>query len=130
VIENLPPELRARILVDDCWIWTGGITSKGYGKVMRGSKRKSVHVVVYTLLIGPISAGNELHHTCRNRRCCNPAHLQSLTRAEHNKLEPRGTNGNEKKTHCPKGHPYDEANTYLWHNARYCRACTRERIRT
>lgn len=27
------------------------------------------------------------------------------------------------RTHCPAGHPYDEANTYRHGNHRYCRAC-------
>jgi hypothetical protein len=34
------------------------------------------------------------------------------------------------KTHCPHGHPYDEANTYRPKNGqRACRACSRERQR-
>ena len=27
------------------------------------------------------------------------------------------------KTACPRGHPYDEANTAIMHGSRYCRAC-------
>lgn len=30
---------------------------------------------------------------------------------------------NEQKTHCPKGHPYDEENTYLYRGRRNCRRC-------
>lgn len=30
---------------------------------------------------------------------------------------------NRKKTCCRLGHPYDEANTYLFRGARYCRRC-------
>jgi hypothetical protein len=33
------------------------------------------------------------------------------------------------KTHCPKGHLYDEENTYRWRGQRHCRACARERNR-
>lgn len=36
----------------------------------------------------------------------------------------------ERVSHCPKGHPYDEANTYIRKNrhfSRACRACARER---
>lgn len=33
---------------------------------------------------------------------------------------------NRNKMHCPEGHPYDEANTYRFGNARYCRICRRE----
>jgi hypothetical protein len=41
--------------------------------------------------------------------------------------------GRERKTHCAKGHPYDDANTY-WHknwkgyDCRGCRACVREAV--
>jgi hypothetical protein len=30
------------------------------------------------------------------------------------------------KTHCPQGHPYDEANTRLCHGSRFCRQCDSE----
>jgi hypothetical protein len=30
------------------------------------------------------------------------------------------------RTHCPKGHPYDEGNTYRHGTHRYCRACNAE----
>jgi hypothetical protein len=30
------------------------------------------------------------------------------------------------RTHCPQGHPYDEANTRYWRGQRRCRACTDE----
>jgi hypothetical protein len=27
-IADLPPQIRSKILVDDCWIWNGGVTPK------------------------------------------------------------------------------------------------------
>jgi hypothetical protein len=33
------------------------------------------------------------------------------------------------KTHCPSGHPYNEANTWHYRDRRYCRACHRARVR-
>jgi hypothetical protein len=33
------------------------------------------------------------------------------------------------KTHCPKGHPYDEANTYRYLGWRFCRSCRNARSR-
>lgn len=32
---------------------------------------------------------------------------------------------NRPKTHCPKGHPYDQANTYWSAGHRKCRSCLR-----
>lgn len=47
------------------------------------------------------------------------------------KNRPRsGVHWQAAKTHCPEGHPYDEANTYVSPNGgRNCRACTRVRNR-
>lgn len=33
------------------------------------------------------------------------------------------------RTHCPKGHPYDEENTYRHGGHRYCRRCNADRMR-
>jgi hypothetical protein len=33
------------------------------------------------------------------------------------------------RTHCPEGHEYDEANTYMHYGKRRCRACHREQVR-
>ena len=44
---------------------------------------------------------------------------------ETGKLASRGAQGSHEreKTHCPKGHPYDEENLYVYNGFRYCRAC-------
>lgn len=46
-------------------------------------------------------------------------------------LVPQAVNVNARKTHCPVGHPYDEANTRRVAHGngrlRICRACERER---
>ena len=39
--------------------------------------------------------------------------------------EPRWAAENRAKTHCPKGHPYDAANTYAVYGRRRCKACAR-----
>lgn len=39
---------------------------------------------------------------------------------------------NQKKTHCPAGHPYNKNNTYFFNGPygikRQCRACSRSRM--
>jgi hypothetical protein len=49
-----------------------------------------VHRDVYEQLVGPIPEGLVLDHLCRNRSCCNPAHLEPVTTAENVR---RGLNG-------------------------------------
>lgn len=38
-----------------------------------------------------------------------------------------GTNHEVNKTHCPRGHEYNEENTYVWGRKRMCKACWKER---
>lgn len=83
------PELLAHVRFDPdgCWAWTGAIDGRGYGNVGRIhlGRRKNwiVHRLVYELTRGEIPAGHEVHHTCEERRCVNPAHLEAVTRLEH-----------------------------------------------
>lgn len=41
-----------------------------------------------------------------------------------------GTNWQKRKSACPSGHPYDEANTLRYGRRRYCRTCRDIRNRT
>lgn len=111
----------ARITVNgECWEYPVGRGSR-YGTVSRGRSTLLAHRVVYEALVGPVPDGLELDHRCRNRACVRPSHLEPVTHQENMR---RGHWGS--RTHCPKGHPYDEANTYRIPsrpNNRYCRIC-------
>jgi len=69
-----------------CWLWIGPLRN-GYADFHRGHSPhyQTVfgHRYVYELMRGPIPAGRQLHHVCRNRSCVNPAHLEVLTPDEH-----------------------------------------------
>lgn len=109
-----------------CWHWTGA-TSNGYGRV-RVDVDRPAHRFAYELLVGPIPDGLVIDHLCRVRHCVNPAHLEAVTNAE-NILRGNGFSARHaRKTHCPKGHPYDEANTLIRADgSRNCIACGRDR---
>lgn len=109
-----------------CWRWKGQISNGGYGLMSltrKGHQRMmSAHRVSYMLLVGPIPDGLTLDHLCRNRWCVNPDHLEAVT------LQVNMSRGaHALKTHCPQGHPYDEANTYMNGSSRDCRACRNAR---
>jgi hypothetical protein len=112
---------------DECWPWIAGRNSQGYGAFYWNHKRGGAHRFSYEMHNGPVSGGMELDHLCRNRLCVNPAHLESVPKAV-NILRGDGAPARcARKTHCPKGHEYDEANTIHYRGGRYCRACQSEK---
>jgi HNH endonuclease len=125
--------ILSRLLIDPetgCVEWTGPRGQYGHGLTWFDGRTRKVHRVVYEMFAGPIPDGLVLDHLCQNPPCCNVTHLEPVTHKE-NILRGTGLAAvNAAKTHCPAGHPYDEANTF-WRTcgARLCRACHRERTR-
>jgi hypothetical protein len=116
---------------DACWPWLAAKNKArgGYGVVMGpvGQKLVYAHRATYALMVGEIPAGLDIDHLCRNRSCCNPAHLEPVTRKENAQ---RGLKG-RLKTHCVNGHEYTEENTERRSKdgRRGCRTCHRKRSR-
>ncbi len=106
-----------------CWLWTGA-TTEGYGVIGlagRGSGNGYVHCVVWELLVGLIPSGLDLDHLCRVRSCCNPDHLEPVTRAV-NVARGARRSGNPRLFRC--GHPQSLENTIRAERRHLCRACT------
>jgi hypothetical protein len=115
--------------VESCWVWGGArFKDTGYGlytinAAISGARQRTqvwaAHRFAWEFMYGPVPDGLHLDHLCRNRACCNPWHLEPVTPLVNTR---RGI-GHGSETHCPHGHPYDEANTYRWRRHRYCRTC-------
>ena len=119
---SLAYRLGARIAAgpNNCHIWTGGTNDDGYG--IMGIKRTSTraHIVAYELMHGPVPAGLQIDHTCRNRRCVNALHLEAVM-SRVNTLRGNGPAGkNARRSLCKNGHPFDVVNKY---GKRGCRRC-------
>ncbi len=130
-ISYIPERILAKFYVDletGCWVWTGSRTRDSYGWVWFKPRAWLAHRLVYELCVGPIPEGLQIDHLCRNRPCVSPSHLEPVTNAENVR---RGMGGEwwRRKTHCPQGHAYVEANTYMYRNRRHCRACIKIRSR-
>ena len=67
----------------ECWTWLGCVSAKGYGHVQSMRRRMAVtHRESYGLAFGDIDNGMQVDHVCRNRACCNPAHLDMVSARE------------------------------------------------
>jgi len=112
-----------------CWNWIAGqVGRSGYGAF----RKSRAHRVAYEMFRGPIPTGLEIDHLCRNRKCVNPWHLEAVTRLINVRrgLAPKVAGQfNRNKTHCPRGHPYDDENTRIYQGRRQCRACDREKTK-
>lgn len=124
-LESLPPGLR-KFAADEagCWLWSGTVNEKGYGRVRFGGRSGApAHRSVWIALGGHIPDGLEMDHLemdhlCRVRGCVNPAHLEPVTHAENNRRAAAA------QTHCKQGHEFTEDNLISGPQRR-CKACHR-----
>jgi hypothetical protein len=116
---------------DGCWRWEGRLSHNGYGRYYQDGRSFAAHRIAYELLVGPIPEGLVLDHLCRVPACVRPDHLEPVTQRENVLRGDTFQARNAAKTHCPKGHPYDEANTKVdKRGRRSCKECHRERNRS
>lgn len=110
-----------------CWSWSGATSPDGYGILCIAKQTTYMPRFSYELEHGPIAAGLEPDHLCRNRNCVNPGHLEPVTHRE-NILRGESPQAiNARKTHCPKGHEYTPENIRWQRNGgRLCRACQKQ----
>jgi hypothetical protein len=117
---------------DECWEWTAGLNENGYGRFrVNATTEAFAHRMSYVLHYGDDPGELMVMHSCDNPRCVNPAHL-SLGTNEDNMRDAvaKGRLANQSKTQCPRGHPYDDANTHIdVKGRRECRECRRQASR-
>lgn len=102
-VKELLERLLSKIVIDDnqCWIWTGAKSPKGYGNIRVGNKVCRAHRVSYELHKGTIT--DQLHHLCEVTSCINPEHLVDVD-ARTNMRYAAGQTEIDGKWYCKRGH--------------------------
>jgi hypothetical protein len=125
--------LLRTMVTDQCWIFLGAQSGKGYGCASVGSRTTATHRLAYEVNVGPIPDDAVIDHTCHDpnvcvggkcvhRLCVNPAHLMPVA-AEQNTARQTPAAA----THCINGHLYTDLTTGISSGRRYCKACRSER---
>lgn len=116
-----PLRLREKFL-------SGSLTARGHHTVAlcRDNQRATVtvHRLVLLAFVGPQPIGMEACHDDGSPANNALVNLRWDTRSANIYDRVRhGAHHHARKTHCVNGHPYDDANTYIYHGERLCRAC-------
>lgn len=126
----------------DCWLWTGTLNHKGYGRLSAWGRTIGAHRVSYQLAHPDQDiTGLQVDHTCHNnspscpadntcvhRRCVRPDHLELVDNATNtarsrNFMAARIAGVAEPATECPNGHEYTDENMLDAPGRRRCRSC-------
>ncbi|SRR6266404_1921173 len=68
---------------DGCWLWIGAKNCPyGYGRFAIGGTQKLAHVLMFKHVNGEIPTGMVVAHSCDNKPCVNPNHLELKTNGE------------------------------------------------
>lgn len=115
---------------DTCWLWTGAKDSGGYGQIRNAegvvvkAHRLSLELAARPLPPGGVGSELVTDHLCRVRHCVRPDHLEIVTRQTNTLRGETLAAAQILRTHCPKDHEYDEANTIIQGDGkRRCREC-------
>lgn len=65
-----------------CWLAFGSDNGLGYQKIWIGGIRQYAHRALFEFAHGLTLGERELDHRCRTPSCCNPDHLEIVSRSE------------------------------------------------
>lgn len=112
-----------------CWLLPLKVRKNGYVGLKTRGVPELAHRMSYRLFVGEIPDGLVIDHTCRNRACVRPTHLEPVTQGEnvrrgnaglHNVIRHAG------RSRCERNHPLDGTRPS---GARYCKECARTQAR-
>lgn len=122
----------------DCWPWTGGLDTGGYGSLGVDRSVRRAHLVSLELVGRTPAADQQADHLCRFRPCGNPDHLEAVTQ-QVNVLRGEGPAAvSARRETCANDHPLEGDNLLIERRTRpdgtkrevrRCRTCVNAKAR-
>lgn len=116
-MQTIHERIQNNIIIDaqtGCWEWQLRVDRDGYGLMWIGSKPSRLlrfsHRMSYEAHREIIPDGLQIDHLCRNKRCCNPSHLEVVTTQENTR---RRDVALQRDHYCKRGHERTHDNTYV-----------------
>lgn len=122
---------KFQVVEHGCWEWTAAKVPAGYGTFWVAGKFWIASRWSWTHTYGPIPDGLYVDHflfpgRCIGPSCVNPEHLRPVAPWESVLRSESAAALGKAKSHCSRGHLFDEANTRHNTDGRQCRACDRD----
>lgn len=131
LVDKSGPDHPSMPMLGVCWEWRGRAGPYGHGgyKPTASGSFMAHRLSWYLCGNGWVPPELVVRHTCDNGRCVNPAHLLLGTHADNMRdMVVRRRHWKCGVTHCPKGHPYEGDNLYVYPDGRRdCRTCSTEK---
>lgn len=127
--QNLEAFVEDRVTQTEagCWRWNRGGGPGGYAQTTFRGKRRLVHRVTAFFCLGLDldDASQIVDHICRNKKCCNPAHLRIVSQREnvHAPGSLAVAKQRAEKTNCPKCNGEYTTYTPKWLKGKAVRRC-------
>ena len=81
-VRKKPLSAYYKVSKNGCWEWLHAIVPSGYAYFWWKGKTRRAARVFYEIRYGKIGKNKQIDHLCRNRRCVNPRHLESVSAKE------------------------------------------------
>jgi len=101
---RMPEHFWSKLTVTARGCWEMGNKPDAYGGFWLDGKAHGAHRIAWQRLVGPIDDNLDVDHVCRNRPCCNPSHLEPVTRQVNIQRAYSPSLEVAQRTHCTKGH--------------------------
>lgn len=83
---------------DGCWEFQGH-SEGGYGRLQVNGRHAFAHVASWVIHNGPLPVDKVVAHSCDNRKCVRPDHLEAITQTQNMRdMVARGRDGSEKRS--------------------------------